>query len=68
MYMYIPSLFILLSNAFIISSDSSHLPAELPKWQKAKMKAYNYSHIRAYCKKERKKKITHPKEHKHLDF
>lgn len=38
--MYIPSSFILLSNAFIIYSNVSYLPAVLPK---SMLKVNNYS-------------------------
>lgn len=60
--MYIPSSFILLSNTFIIYSDVSYLPAVLPK---SMLKVNNYS---PHTHLQKKKKITHPKVHKYLDF
>lgn len=68
--MYIPSLFILLTNTIIIYSKISYTPAVVPKMAKKKKKALNDSliiipHIHAYG---RKTKITHPKVHKYLDF
>lgn len=66
--MYIPSWFILLSNTFIIYSNISYLSAVVPKWQKAvNGSLINYS-PHTHLQKKRKKKITHPKVHKYLDF
>lgn len=50
--MYIPSLFILLSNTFIIYSKISYTPAVVPKMAKKKKKSLNdfiiIPHIHAY--------------------
>lgn len=59
LYMYIPSLFILLSNTFIIYSKISYPLAVVPKWQKALNDSLIIiPHIHTYRKKE-KKKINH---------